>query len=157
MPRADSIFKNGAFTSTVRSDLALNSPRQVIRASAKYIITIAIGVWTSTYTCLVITIVEEYNNPPIIPNTNWHRKVYEIKRLRDYGRHRKCVLVIRNPVRYMRLFPGPLTELLTLTVEEISGFFATTLQKSMMVAQVSGRLPTLTNSSMASSSRTRMW
>ena len=67
------------------------------------------------------------------------------------------VLVIRNPVRYMRLFPDPLTELLTLTVEEISGFFATTLQKSMMVAQVSGRLPTLTNSSMASSSRTRMW
>jgi Cu2+-containing amine oxidase len=34
-------------------------------------------------------LVQEYNNPPIIPNTNWHKKEFEIKRFRDYGRHRK--------------------------------------------------------------------
>jgi hypothetical protein len=34
-------------------------------------------------------LVEEFNNPPIIPNTNWHKKIYEIRRLRDFSRQRK--------------------------------------------------------------------
>lgn len=34
-------------------------------------------------------LVEEYNNPPIFPSSNWHKKRFEIRRNRDYSRHRK--------------------------------------------------------------------
>jgi Cu2+-containing amine oxidase len=33
-------------------------------------------------------IVEEFNDPPIFPNTNWHTKWYEIRRPRDPSRDR---------------------------------------------------------------------
>jgi hypothetical protein len=33
-------------------------------------------------------VVEEYNNPPIIPNTNWHTKRFEIRRPRDASHQR---------------------------------------------------------------------
>jgi len=52
-------------------------------------------------------LVEEYNNPPIIPNTNWHRKVYEIKRLRDYGRHRKWGVSNTQSGEVYEIVPGP--------------------------------------------------
>jgi len=52
-------------------------------------------------------LVEEYNNPPIIPNTNWHKKVYEIKRLRDYGRHRKWRVSNTQSGEVYEIVPGP--------------------------------------------------
>jgi len=52
-------------------------------------------------------LVEEYNNPPIIPNTNWHKKIYEIKRLRDYGRHRKWRVSNTQSGEVYEIVPGP--------------------------------------------------
>jgi len=52
-------------------------------------------------------LVEEYNNPPIIPNTNWHKKVYEIKRYRDYGRHRKWRISNTQSGETYEIIPGP--------------------------------------------------
>ena len=40
--------------------------------------------------------VEEYNNPPLIPGTNWHTKAYEVRRPRDPGRNRRWR--ISNPL-----------------------------------------------------------
>jgi hypothetical protein len=52
-------------------------------------------------------LVEEYNNPPIFPNTNWHKKVYEIKRYRDYGRHRKWRVSNTQSGEMYEVIPGP--------------------------------------------------
>ncbi len=52
-------------------------------------------------------LVAEYNNPPIIPNTNWHKKVYEIKRYRDYGRHRKWRVSNTQSGETYEIIPGP--------------------------------------------------
>jgi hypothetical protein len=52
-------------------------------------------------------LVQEYNNPPIIPNTNWHKKVYEIKRYRDYGRHRKWRVSNTQSGEAYDIIPGP--------------------------------------------------
>jgi hypothetical protein len=41
-------------------------------------------------------IVEEFNDPPIIGNSHWHTKQFEIQRHRDSGRHRKWR--VRNSV-----------------------------------------------------------
>lgn len=34
-------------------------------------------------------LVQEFNDPPLFPNTNWHNKTFEIRRLRDASRKRK--------------------------------------------------------------------
>lgn len=52
-------------------------------------------------------LVEEYNNPPIIPGTNWHKKVNEIKRLRDYGRNRKWRVTNTITHEQYEIIPGP--------------------------------------------------
>ncbi len=52
-------------------------------------------------------LVQEYNNPPIIPNTNWHKKVYEIKRFRDYGRQRKWRVSNTQSGEAYDIIPGP--------------------------------------------------
>jgi Cu2+-containing amine oxidase len=52
-------------------------------------------------------LVEEYNNPPLIPNTNWHKKVYEIKRNRDYGRLRKWRVRNTESGEIYEVIPGP--------------------------------------------------
>jgi hypothetical protein len=52
-------------------------------------------------------LVQEYNNPPIIPNTNWHKKVYEIKRYRDYGRQRKWRVSNTHTGEAYDIVPGP--------------------------------------------------
>jgi len=36
--------------------------------------------------------IREYNNPPIIANTNWHTKKFEIRRARDPLHHRKWIV-----------------------------------------------------------------
>jgi hypothetical protein len=52
-------------------------------------------------------LVQEYNNPPIIPNTNWHKKEFEIKRFRDYGRHRKWRVSNTQTGDAYDINPGP--------------------------------------------------
>lgn len=52
-------------------------------------------------------LVQEYNNPPIFPNSNWHKKAYEIKRFRDYGRHRKWRVSNSNSGDAYDIIPGP--------------------------------------------------
>jgi hypothetical protein len=52
-------------------------------------------------------LVQEYNNPPIIPNTNWHKKEFEIKRFRDYGRHRKWRVSNTQTGDAFDINPGP--------------------------------------------------
>ncbi|WP_376792883.1 hypothetical protein [Thermoflexus sp.] len=51
-------------------------------------------------------VVEEFNDPPLFAGTNWHKKTYEIRRLRDSARHRKWR--IRNTVtgEGYELIPG---------------------------------------------------
>lgn len=52
-------------------------------------------------------VVEEYNNPPIIPGTHWHTKRYEIRRPRDPGRQRRWRVRKRGtPIGYS-IVPGP--------------------------------------------------
>ena len=52
-------------------------------------------------------LVQEYNNPPIIPNTNWHTKEFEIKRFRDYGRRRKWRVSNTQSGDAYDIIPGP--------------------------------------------------
>jgi hypothetical protein len=52
-------------------------------------------------------LVEEYNDPPLVAGTNWHRKVNEIKRLRDYGRHRKWRVTNTASGERYEIIPGP--------------------------------------------------
>jgi Cu2+-containing amine oxidase len=51
--------------------------------------------------------VEEYNDPPIIANTHWHTKQFEIRRPRDAGHHRKWR--VRNTIsgEAYEIVPGP--------------------------------------------------
>jgi hypothetical protein len=51
-------------------------------------------------------VVREYNNPPIFPNTNWHTKYYEIRRLRDPSRHRKWRVLNARTGEAYDLIPG---------------------------------------------------
>lgn len=51
-------------------------------------------------------LVEEYNNPPIFPNTNWHKKRFEIRRNRDYGRHRKWRVTNTKSKEQYEIIPG---------------------------------------------------
>jgi Cu2+-containing amine oxidase len=52
-------------------------------------------------------LVEEFNDPPIIPGTSWHKKVYEIRRQKDAGHHRKWR--VSNPMTGAgyEIIPGP--------------------------------------------------
>ncbi|MDQ4488670.1 hypothetical protein RBS60_00495 [Sinomonas sp. ASV486] len=52
-------------------------------------------------------VVEEYNNPPIIPGTHWHTKKYEIRRTRDAAHNRHWR--VRNKGTFMgyTIQPGP--------------------------------------------------
>jgi len=52
-------------------------------------------------------LVEEFNDPPIFPGTNWHKKVYEIKRYRDYSRNRKWRVSNTVTGDSYHLVPGP--------------------------------------------------
>ena len=52
-------------------------------------------------------LVEEFNNPPIIAGTNWHKKVNEIKRFRDYGRQRKWRVTNTASGERYEIIPGP--------------------------------------------------
>ncbi|RJG11678.1 hypothetical protein D3872_18450 [Massilia cavernae] len=51
--------------------------------------------------------VEEFNDPPIIGGTNWHRKLHEIKRLRDTGRRRKWRVTNTVSGERYEIIPGP--------------------------------------------------
>ena len=48
----------------------------------------------------------EYNDPPIIPGTNWHQKKFEIKRFRDAGHHRKWRVVNNKTKEAYDIVPG---------------------------------------------------
>jgi copper amine oxidase-like protein len=52
-------------------------------------------------------IVEEYNNPPVVPNTNWHTKVYEIRRARDASRQRRWRVRRNGTFTGYNIVPGP--------------------------------------------------
>jgi hypothetical protein len=52
-------------------------------------------------------VVSEFNDPPIIANSNWHTKFYEIKRPRDPGHHRKWRVVEAASGSGYEIVPGP--------------------------------------------------
>jgi Cu2+-containing amine oxidase len=52
-------------------------------------------------------LVEEYNNPPLFSGMYWHKKIYEIKRNRDYGRNRKWRVMNTQSGETYEIRPGP--------------------------------------------------
>jgi Copper amine oxidase, enzyme domain len=52
-------------------------------------------------------LVEEFNDPPIIPNTNWHSKNFEIQRSRDTGHKRKWRVSNKSTGEAYEIIPGP--------------------------------------------------
>jgi hypothetical protein len=52
-------------------------------------------------------LVREFNDPPIIPNTNWHDKNFEIRRPRDPGRKRKWRVMNKSTGEAYDIIPGP--------------------------------------------------
>ncbi len=51
-------------------------------------------------------LVEEFNNPPLFPPHNWHKKVYEIRRPKDPTRHRKWRVSNTNTGAGYEIIPG---------------------------------------------------
>jgi hypothetical protein len=51
-------------------------------------------------------VVEEYNNPPIIANSNWHTKHFEIRRPRDAGHQRHWRVRNKGSFRGYSILPG---------------------------------------------------
>ncbi len=51
-------------------------------------------------------LVEEFNDPPLFPPNNWHRKRYEIRRLRDPSRKRKWRVTNTTTGEGYELIPG---------------------------------------------------
>lgn len=51
-------------------------------------------------------VVEEYNNPPIVGNSNWHTKRFEIRRPRDAGHQRRWRVRNKGTFRGYDLVPG---------------------------------------------------
>jgi len=51
-------------------------------------------------------VVEEYNNPPIIGNSNWHTKKFEIRRSRDAGHARFWRARNKGTFRGYTIVPG---------------------------------------------------
>ncbi len=51
-------------------------------------------------------VVQEYNNPPLIPPSNWHTKRYEIRRPRDSTRNRQWLVQNPNTNDGYLLIPG---------------------------------------------------
>jgi hypothetical protein len=51
-------------------------------------------------------LVEEYNNPPLFGGSNWHRKTYEIRRMRDSSRKRKWRVSNTTTGEGYELIPG---------------------------------------------------
>ena len=52
-------------------------------------------------------VVEEYNNPPIVPGTNWHTKNYEIRRARDAVHQRRWRVRNKGTYTGYTIQPGP--------------------------------------------------
>jgi hypothetical protein len=52
-------------------------------------------------------LVQEFNDPPIIPNTNWHSKNFEIQRPRDVGHKRKWRVSNKSTGEAYDIIPGP--------------------------------------------------
>lgn len=52
-------------------------------------------------------LVEEFNDPPIIPGTNWHKKHFEIRRNRDASHHRKWRVTNTQSKEQYEIIPGP--------------------------------------------------
>ena len=50
--------------------------------------------------------VEEYNNPPLFPPHHWHKKLYEIRRLRDFARHRHWRVTNATRHKGYEIIPG---------------------------------------------------
>jgi hypothetical protein len=51
-------------------------------------------------------VVEEFNDPPIFPGMNWHRKTYEIRRLKDPARHRRWRVLNPQTGTGYNIIPG---------------------------------------------------
>ncbi len=49
----------------------------------------------------------EFNDPPIIGNSNWHEKKFEIKRFRDPGHHRRWRVTNTSSGETYDIVPGP--------------------------------------------------
>ena len=52
-------------------------------------------------------LIEEFNNPPLVPGVNWHTHNFETRRLRDYGRNRKWRVRNTSSGEAYELVPGP--------------------------------------------------
>jgi len=52
-------------------------------------------------------LVEEFNDPPIIPGTNWHKKLYEIRRQKDPAHKRKWRVTNPSTGAGYTIVPGP--------------------------------------------------
>jgi hypothetical protein len=52
-------------------------------------------------------VITEFNDPPIVPGTNWHTKSYEIMRMRDPSRNRRWRVIHTPSGRAYEVVPGP--------------------------------------------------
>ena len=52
-------------------------------------------------------VVREFNDPPLFPPSNWHDKLYEIRRPRDPARHRKWRVENSATHEAYDIIPGP--------------------------------------------------
>jgi Copper amine oxidase, enzyme domain len=50
--------------------------------------------------------IQEFNDPPLFGGTNWHRKYYEIRRPRDFARHRRWRVENASSGRGYDIVPG---------------------------------------------------